>query len=97
MQNKSMYFSSRNAEILWLKGNERIDYSNRNYNISLPYRLAVKQISADDEGWYTCNVSNNFTTVSQKAFLNVKGKIQKPFIFFYPLSCTHKSCSRSDP
>ena len=69
-----MHFSSRDAVTRWLKGDERIDSSTK-YDISLPYRLVIKQAFIDDEGWYTCVVSSNFTTVSQKAFLNVRGKL----------------------
>ena len=61
--------SEKNAKVLWLKRGEEIK-SNPS-----PYRLVFETTSADDEGWYTCKVSNNFATVSQKAFLNVKDKV----------------------
>jgi hypothetical protein len=71
MQNKKLYFSSRHAKVQWFKEDREIDTNSLS---TPPYRLVFKKTSASDEGWYTCRVSNNFTTISQKAFLNVRGK-----------------------
>ena len=56
----------------WLKEKTPINPGEK-FNISLQYRLTVKKTSLDDEGWYTCVISNN----SQKAYLDVKGEMKR--------------------
>ena len=71
-QKQKIYISisiSRDARVLWLKGDKEIESN------SSSYRLVSKKTSGNNEGWYACKVSNNFATVFQKAFLNIKGKI----------------------
>ena len=62
-----MYFCS-DSFVHWLKGNKSIDRSGGKYDMSLRYRLTIKRASVDDEGWYTCAISNNLTTIFQRHF-----------------------------
>ncbi|XP_028415854.1 contactin-3-like [Dendronephthya gigantea] len=63
--------SEKNAQVKWLKGKTPIGPGEK-FDISSPHRLTVKKVSLEDEGWYTCIISN----ISQKAYLDVRGAVK---------------------
>ena len=68
---------------VWYKNGEEIVPSPENDNLSISNegfvsKLVIHRMGEDDEGFYACQVSNNFGSVETKAYLRV-GAIQAHF------------------
>lgn len=68
---------------VWYKNGEEIVPSPDNDNLSISNegfvsKLVIHRMSDDDEGFYACQVSNDFGSVETKAYLRV-GAIQAHF------------------
>ncbi len=70
-----------NSQTVWLK-NKLVLKSDGRYLINENTNLEIKNVRVEDEGFYTCSVSNSVDVKTAQAYLNVNGKHLSICLFF---------------
>ena len=90
LQNYNSYYLFKNLFLFYLQagsdvlvGNQREKYSMETISTKTGIQsiLIINQIVREDEGLYTCSMSNPFGSDAETLKVVVQGKCQKPYLF----------------